>query len=105
MYIHMLFQYQEHLTKLLKEIGALAKTFEKYSLIQSVSDIRDKIAATIISEIGDSNQFENPKKLVACAGLDPPVFDQGNLKLPFNAIRKKVSQRLCKPLNRPWHAG
>src|SRR5690625_7682716 len=26
MYIHMLFQYQEHLTKLLKEIGALTKS-------------------------------------------------------------------------------
>ena len=30
MYIHMLFQYQEHLSKLLKEISILAKSFEEY---------------------------------------------------------------------------
>jgi len=39
MYIHMPFQYQEHLTELLKEIGALAKSFEEYGLIQSVPGI------------------------------------------------------------------
>src|SRR5699024_9756686 len=62
MYIQMLFQYQEHLSKLLKEINALSKSFEEYRLIQSVPGIGDKIAATILSEIGDINQFENPKK-------------------------------------------
>jgi len=39
MYIQMLFQYQEHLIELLKEIGALAKSFEEYGLIQSVPGI------------------------------------------------------------------
>src|SRR5699024_12022026 len=48
MYIQMLFQYQEHLSKLLKEINTLSKSFEEYRLIQSVPGIGDKIAATII---------------------------------------------------------
>lgn len=61
MYIQMLFQYQEHRSKLLKEINVLSKSFEEYRLIQSVPSIGDKIAATILSEIGDINQFENPK--------------------------------------------
>lgn len=74
MYIQMIFQYQEHLSKLLKEINTLSKSFEEHRLIQSIPGIGDKIAATIISEIGDINQFENPKKLVAYAGLDPSVF-------------------------------
>src|SRR5699024_11378961 len=32
MYIQMLFQYQEHLSKLLKEINTLSKSFEEYRL-------------------------------------------------------------------------
>jgi len=53
MYIQMLFQYQEHLSKLLKEISTLARSFEDYGLIQFIPGIGDKIAAIILSEIGD----------------------------------------------------
>ena len=87
----MLFQYQEHLTELLKEIGALAKSFEEYRLIQSVPGIGDKIAATIISKIGDINQFEHPKKLVFYAGLDPSVFESGKFKASINRITRRGS--------------
>src|SRR5690625_8022455 len=70
MYIHMLFQYQTHLAELLKEINTLSKSFEEYRIIQSIPGIGDKIAATILSEVGDINQFRHPKKLVAYAGLE-----------------------------------
>ncbi|MEJ8777695.1 IS110 family transposase [Pseudogracilibacillus sp. ICA-222130] len=98
MYIQMLFQYQEHLSKLLKEISVLAKSFEEYRLIQSVPGIGDKIAATILSEIGDINQFENPKKVVAYAGLDPSVFESGKFKASINRITKRGSSRLRQTL-------
>jgi len=98
MYIHMLFQYQEHLTELLKEISILAKSFEEYKLIQSVPGIGEKIAATILSEIGDINQFDNPKKLVAYAGLDPSVFESGKFKASINRITKRGSSRLRQTL-------
>src|SRR5690625_4033675 len=91
---HNPFQYQEHLSKLLKEINELSKSFEEYRLIQSVPGIGDKIAATIISEIGDINQFENPKKVVAYAGLDPSVFESGKFKASINRITKRGSSRL-----------
>ena len=54
--------------------------------------IGDKIAATIISEIGDINQFEHPKKVVAYAGLDPSVLNQVNLKPLSIGSRKEVHQ-------------
>jgi len=98
MYIQMLFQYQEHLSKLLKEINTLSKSFEEYRLIQSVPGIGDKIAATILSEIGDINQFENPKKVVAYAGLDPSVFESGKFKASINRITKRGSSRLRQTL-------
>ena len=98
MYIQMLFQYQKHLSELIKEINSLAKSFEEYRLIQSVPGIGEKIAATIISEIGDINQFEHPKKLVAYAGLDPSVFESGKFKSSINRITKRGSSRLRQSL-------
>ena len=98
MYIHMIFQYQTHLAELLKEINALSKSFEEYRLIQSVPGIGDKIAATILSEVGDINQFEHPKKLVAYAGLDPSVFESGKFKASINRITKRGSSRLRQTL-------
>ncbi|GAA0610401.1 IS110-like element ISDha10 family transposase [Virgibacillus siamensis] len=98
MYIQMLFQYQEHLSKLRKEINALAKTFDDYELVQSVPGVGEKIAATIISEIGGIDLFERPKQLAAYAGLDPSVFESGKYRASINRITKRGSSRLRQAL-------
>ncbi|TMN20813.1 IS110 family RNA-guided transposase [Lentibacillus cibarius] len=98
MYIQMLFQYQEHLSKLQKEIDALAESFYDYELIQSIPGIGGKIAATILSETGGMNQFEHPKQLAAYAGVDPSVFESGKFKASINKITKRGSSRLRQTL-------
>jgi len=49
MYINILLQYKEHLSKLEEEIDALAKEIEEYTILKSIPGIGEKIAATIIS--------------------------------------------------------
>src|SRR5690625_5025810 len=88
MYVQVLCQLQEYPLKLKKEIDALAKTFEGHEFLQSIPGIGNKIAATIISEIGDINLFHHPKKLVAFAGLDPSVFESGKFKASINNITR-----------------
>src|SRR5699024_11079056 len=87
-----------HLSKLKKEIDALAKTFEEYELIRSIPGIGNKIAATITSEMGNIDQFNHPKKLVAYAGIDPSVFESGKFKASINCITKRGSSRLRQAL-------
>ena len=94
MYIKILLQYKEHLSKLESEIDALAKEIEEYSIIKSIPGIGEKIAATIISEIGEIDRFNNPKKLVAFAGVDPSVFESGKFSATKNRITKRGSSRL-----------
>ncbi len=67
MFINILLQYKEHLSTLESEIDALAKEVEEYTIIKSIPGIGEKIAATIISEIGEIDRFDHPKKLVAFA--------------------------------------
>ena len=94
MYIQMLLQYQEHLAKLEDQIDALAEEIEEYKIIQSIPGIGEKIAATIISEIGEIDRFNHPKKLVAFAGVDPSVHSSGKFTATINRITKRGSSRL-----------
>jgi transposase len=98
MYIKMLLEYQKHLSKLEYEIDALAKEIQEYKIIQSIPGIGEKIAATIISEIGEIDWFNHPKKLVAFAGIDPSIFESGRFKGTVNRITKRGSSRLRRAL-------
>ena len=94
MYIKVLLEYQKHLSSLEKEIDASAKEIEEYKIIQSIPGIGEKIAATIISEIGEIDRFNHPKKLVAFAGIDPSIFESSRFKGTVNRITKRGSSRL-----------
>ncbi|MBP2077114.1 transposase [Oceanobacillus polygoni] len=94
MYIKMLMEYQKHLSKLEDKKDALANEIEEFKLLQSIPGIGEKIAATIISEIGEIDLFDNPKKLVAFAGIDPSLFESGRFKGTVNRITKRGSSRL-----------
>jgi transposase len=98
MYINMLFEYKKHLSMLENEIDALVKSIEESKFIRSIPGIGEKIAATIISEIGEIERFNHPKKLVAFAGLDPSVFESGTFKGTYNRITKRGSSRLRQAL-------
>ncbi|PLT29453.1 IS110 family transposase [Peribacillus deserti] len=92
--VKIVLQYQEHLSKLSVEIDALAKEIEEYKLLQSIPGIGEKTAATIISEIGEIDRFNNAKKLVAFAGVDPSVYSSGKFTALVNRITKRGSSRL-----------
>ncbi|WP_339185407.1 IS110 family transposase [Paenibacillus sp. FSL H8-0317] len=92
--ITLILQYQEHLAELEQNIDALAEEIEEYELIQSIPGIGHKIAATILSEIGEVDRFDHPKKLVAFAGIDPSVFASGKFTATRNRITKRGSRQL-----------
>ncbi|WP_082651149.1 IS110 family transposase, partial [Paenibacillus etheri] len=92
--ISLILQYQEYLAGLEQNIDALAGEIEEYDLIQSIPGIGHKIAATILSEIGEVDRFDHPKKLVAFAGIDPSVFASGKFTATRNRITKRGSRQL-----------
>jgi transposase len=98
MYINMLLEYKKHLSTLEGEIDALTKDIEECKIIRSIPGIGEKIAATIISEIGEIDRFNHPKKLVAFAGIDPSIFESGTFKGTLNRITKRGSSRLRQAL-------
>lgn len=59
-------------------------------------------AATIISEM-EIDRFNDPKKLVAFAGVDPSVFESGKFSAAKNRITKRESSRLRHALYMAVH--
>lgn len=98
MYIQMLLQQKEFLTFLEQEIDELAMEFEEYEILRSIPGVGCKIAATIISEIGEIALFSHPKKLVAYAGIDPRIFQSGKFTATINRITKRGSSKLRQAL-------
>jgi transposase len=51
---------------------------EEIEILKSVQGIGDKTATNFLVEIGgDVGRYENSKKLIAMAGLDPSVYQSG----------------------------
>lgn len=96
--ITLLLALQAQLSQLEKQINELAIELPEVSLVKTIPGIGDKLAAAIISEIGDAKHFQSAKQLVAYAGLDPGVFSSGKFTASRNRITKRGSKRLRKAL-------
>jgi transposase len=59
--VKIVLQYQEHLSNIADEIDALASKIEEYEILQSIPGVGEKIAATIISEIGEIDSLMVPR--------------------------------------------
>nr|WP_235533011.1 transposase [Paenibacillus sp. Leaf72] len=75
--IPLLLSFAEQLSELEKQMNQMAARLPEVELVKSIPGIGDKLAAALVDEIGDVRQFENPKQLVAFAGLDPGIFSSG----------------------------
>ena len=51
---------------------------EDMNILTSIKGIGDKSAANFLIEMGgDINQYDDPNKIIAMAGLDPAVYQSG----------------------------
>lgn len=96
--ISLLMEYQNHLADLEQAIKIKATSIRGFDLLRSIPGIGDKLAATILAEVGDISSFSHAKKLVAFAGTDPSVFSSGKFTATRNRITKRGSSRLRRAL-------
>ncbi|MDQ7860926.1 transposase [Peribacillus frigoritolerans] len=75
-------------------IVALANELEEYKIIQSIPGIGEKIAATIISEIGEIDRFNHPKKTGCLRWSRSKCSLIGKFTATINRITKRGSSRL-----------
>ncbi|MDR7319743.1 IS110 family transposase [Brevibacillus nitrificans] len=96
--VEILLAQQEQLSRLELKIQEEAEEIPEVELLKTIPGIGDKLAASLIAEIGDAGQFEDPKQLVAYAGLDPSVHSSGQFVASSTRITKRGSKRLRRAL-------
>ena len=64
------------------------------SPILSIPGISYTLGAMIISEIGDFDNFDNPDKILAFAGLSPSTYQSGQLTNCYSHMEKRGSKYL-----------
>lgn len=96
--VSLLLTFIEQLSDLEKQMNELASGLPEVELLKSIPGIGDKLAAAIVAEIGDVQQFEGAKQLVAYAGLDPGIFSSGKFTATSSRITKRGSKRLRRSL-------
>lgn len=93
----------KHTIKLIREFdneiaeieAAIESIMDKIaSPITSVPGIGLNMAAMIIAEIGDFNNFDNPDKILAFAGLSPSTYQSGKLTNCYAHMEKRGSRYL-----------
>lgn len=96
--VEILLVQQEQLSRLEMKIGEEVTGVPEVELLKTIPGIGDKLAAVLFAEIGDARQFEDPKQLVAYAGLDPGVHSSGQFVATSARITKRGSKRLRRAL-------
>ena len=72
----------KHLDEVLEEI------------VESIPGIGDNLASRILAELGDASRFTNSSQVVAYAGIDPNIYQSGEISGEHLRISKKGNKKL-----------
>ncbi|MCR5705676.1 MAG: IS110 family transposase [Acholeplasmatales bacterium] len=92
--IHNLNAQIKHLEIALDEIVELAKNLPNYEIIKSIPGIGSNLTSRILAELGDIDRFDNASQLVAYAGIDPQIYQSGQISGLHLKISKKGNKKL-----------
>lgn len=84
---------QRQIVEIDREIAALLEQTQG-KWLTSIPGIGATLAAMITGEIGDAMRFEDPKKLIAYAGIDASVNQSGQFEGTRNHMSKRGSSQL-----------
>ena len=79
---------------MLEEIVDMAKELPDFEYIRSIPEIGDNLASRILAELGDINKFNNANQIVAYAGIDPQIYQSGQVLGNHLKISKKGNKNL-----------
>lgn len=69
-------------------------------ILTSIAGVGKESASSFLTEIGDINNFESPKQIIAFAGTDPTVYQSGSSVNIKGSISKRGNSHLRRAI---WH--
>lgn len=87
-------RYTKRRNETIDTMTELGKSLPLYNQLLSIPGIGPVIAIRLIAELGDLSNFYNDKQLTAYAGLDPIIYQSGNINGKGLSISKKGNKHL-----------
>lgn len=84
--------------RLTSEMIAEARKSDGFAILMSIDGIAERLAASILAELGDPSRFRGKGSVAAYAGLDPAVSQSGKSEGKHLGITRKGNARLRKYL-------
>jgi len=78
----------------LAQMTQISDTISNYKVIRTIPGIGENLAARLLAEIGDISRFLGSKQLIAYAGIDPIIYQSGQMDGSHLKISKKGNKRL-----------
>lgn len=78
----------------LEQMIRVSKDIPLFKQLVTIPGIGENLAARLIAEIGDISRFSNKRQLVAYAGIDPRVYQSGQVSGQHLHITKKGNKQL-----------
>lgn len=92
--VNQLLTKQEAVDNCLNELISLSEDISNYHLLKTIDGISSNLASRIIAELGDINRFNRVKQITAYAGLDPFIYQSGEIDGLHLRISKKGNKSL-----------
>lgn len=84
----------KELDGILSDLIELAQQLPNYHLLLSIDGIGPNLASRILAELGNISRFESRESLVAYVGVDPNIYQSGQMNGLHYRISKKGNKRL-----------
>ena len=84
----------KELDEILTSLIEIAQELPNYQLLLSIDGIGPNLASRILAELGNINRFETRESLVAYVGVNPNIYQSGQLNGLHYRISKKGNKRL-----------
>jgi len=92
--VHRISEQEVEIELCLDEMRDLVTEIPLYHQLMSIPGIGDNLAIRLIGELGDLDRFERSQQLVAYAGIDPRVYQSGQMTGDHLHITKKGNKHL-----------
>jgi transposase len=92
--IHKIIDQEVEIDLCLDEMRDLVMGLPMFHQLMSIPGIGDNLAIRLIGELGDLDRFERSEQLVAYAGIDPRVYQSGQMTGEHLHITKKGNKHL-----------
>lgn len=80
--------YDEQINAIDQEIAQIMNSLDEAAIVTSITGISNRLGSVILAEINHINNFQSPDQLLAFAGLEPSVYQSGQMNATGKIVKR-----------------